>query len=289
MYNIDFDILFEYLSYIESGSLQQFNTYLSNMSYEQDLENYEKANIRRMFSRLAHIEFDYNENKFSVCPPTICIIPNTNKAILTGRRTKDILKIISDFYDIEATDNYDAPKCLIINIPDISVFKINLPQIRVSLDFTKNILRLLPSLKDIENNLMQIDNYPISDSFLVRIYDNNKHKFTDYGSKMFYKDGLYEIIYPNNRKYYINNNTQWYKIEKKYGKFLFEKNQKLFKHSSNQLWLKQYMRLPELIDRGLTMRSGKNPKISNGYFIYDNIDNVTAKKVLTLLDQDMVL
>ena len=86
--NTDFNVLFEYLSYIKTGSLSQFNSYLSSMCYNKDLENYEKANIRRMFSRLGHIEFDYNENKFSVCSPTVCMIPNTNKGILSGRRTK---------------------------------------------------------------------------------------------------------------------------------------------------------------------------------------------------------
>lgn len=47
------------------------------------------------------------------------------------------------------------------------------------------------------------------------------------------------------------------------------------------------MRLPELIDRSITMRSGQNPKSLNGYLIYDNIDINTAEKVSNLLCQKL--
>lgn len=287
MINIDFNVLFEYLSYIKTGSLSQFNSYLSSMCYNKDLENYEKANIRRMFSRLGHIEFDYNENKFSVCSPTVCMIPNTNKGILSGRRTKNLLNDIKKFYEISETNNYDAPKCLVINVSDINYFKMNLPHLRISQDFTKNLLKLLPSLDDIENNLIKLDYSPISDSFPTRLYDLNSHKFLNYNSKIFYKDGLYEIKYYSNRQYFIYKNKQWYQIEKEYGKFLLEKKQNLFKYSENKLKLKNYMRLPELMDRCMTMRSGQNPQNLNGDLIYDNIDITTAKKVSNLLDQKL--
>lgn len=289
MTNIDFDTLFEYLSYVESGSLNQFNSYLSNMCYERDLENYEKTNIRRMFSRLGHIEFDYIENKFSVCPTTVCILPNTNKGILAGMRTKDILNYIEQFYHISVTDNNFAPKCLTINIPDINTFRINLPQIRISQNFTKNLLHLLPGLDDIEKTLVKLDHSPISASFPTRLYNIYKHSFEDYKPINFYKDGLYEIKYYSNRQYYLYRNKKWHKIEKEYGKFLLEKDEILLKYSSNQLLLKSYMRFPELLDRALVMNSGVNPIKTSGYIVYDNIDIATAQKVSSLLDQNLEL
>ena len=145
----------------------------------------------------------------------------------------------------------------------------------------------MPSLDDIENNLAKLDYSPISDSFPTRLYDLNGHTFLNYNSNMFYKDGLYEIKYYSNRQYFIYKNKQWYQIEKEYGKFLLEKKQNLFSYSENKLKLKSYMRLPELIDRSITMRSGQNPKSLNGYLIYDNIDINTAEKVSNLLCQKL--
>lgn len=47
--NIDFDILLEYLSYLKTGTLQQFNKYIDNLDYNNEIEIFEYSIIRRIF------------------------------------------------------------------------------------------------------------------------------------------------------------------------------------------------------------------------------------------------
>ena len=78
-------------------------------------------------------------------------------------------------------------------------------------------------------------------------------------------------------------------LDRQYGIFLALKNAKesVLKYSKNSLSIRNKVRLPELIDRALTMYSGMNPKTINGYKKYDNIELSTVKKVADILEQNI--
>ncbi len=282
--NIDFDILLEYLSYLKAGTLSQFNKYIDNLDYNDEIEIFEYSIIRRIFSRLSHIEFDYTNRIFSVCPPTILI--NKNIGILSGYRTKGLLSNIKDKYKIEIIDNYNAPKLIKVEINDIEKFQNEFPNIRISKDFSQSVLDIIPNITQIEKNLPPTE-YPLMITQPnINFYNTKSCRFEQikFNSPL---NGLYRALFPGNNEYYFFKDNNWYEISKDYGIFMAHKyaqTKNLIQYDNNSFKILLYIQFPELIDRALTMLSGMNPHIKNNYTIYENIDYKIAEKVTKLLE-----
>lgn len=285
--NIDFDILLEYLSYIKTGTLQQFNNYINNLDYYDELETYEYSNIRRMFSRLSHIEFDYTTRKFSVCPPTILI--SNNIGILSGYRTQDFVAKISKKYNIKIIDNNQAPKLITININNTDQFIVDFPNVRISRNFSSKFINIIPEISQVEKALLALEQPLPFTQPNINFYNIKNYKFEKIE---FLKpsEGLYCELFPGNNQYFFYKNENWFNINKEYGIFMAHKlanNQNLFKYSINRLGVIKYIQPPELIDRALTMLSGQNPYTKNNYIIYENVSYAIAKKIATILGQKL--
>lgn len=199
--NIDFDILLEYLSYLKTGTLSQFNKYVDNLDYNDKIEIFEYSIIRRIFSRLSHLEFDYTNRKFSVCPSTLLM--NKNIGILSGYRTKDLLSNIKDKYKIEIIDNYNAPKLIKVEINDIEKFQNEFPNIRISKDFSQRVFDIIPNITQIEKDL-PLTEYPLMLSQPnINFYNTKSCKFEqiEFNSPL---NGLYRALFPGNNEYYFS-------------------------------------------------------------------------------------
>lgn len=282
--NIDFDILLEYLSYLKTGTLQQFNKYVDNLDYNNEIEIFEYSTIRRMFSRLSHIEFDYTNRTFSVCKPTILI--SNNIGILSGYRTKDFLMEIANKYKINDMANQNAPKLIKVEINDIDKFQSEFPDIRVSKDFSQKVLNIIPNIEQIENEMSPVEYPLIISQPNINVYNTKNYRFEQikFSTPL---NGLYRALFPGNNEYYFFKNNNWYKISKDYGIFIAHKyaqSENLIQYDNNCFKILLYVQLPELIDRALTMLSGMNPHVKNNYYIYENIDYKTAEKVTRLLE-----
>ena len=300
---IDYDILLEYLSYIKSGTIAQFKQYINNVDYEDKLDYYKNElaekgyhfsiynQIFSMFSRLGHIEFDYINSKFAVCPPTLVVIPNTQEGFIVGSRTKGLkilLKTYSEKY--KETDNSNAPKCIKIKFEDLNYVKERFPQLRISENFSDNVLKIVPNITVIQKNLKEVKT-PIrqTDKFIKK-YNPIKFNFENSNAHNL-TFGLYEEKNYGYNTYYLYDNQKWYEIDRNYGIFIVHnkegKNNKIMRYEDSSLYIKLGIQLPELIDRALTMYSGFNPEIIDKERVYVNIDIETARYVADILGQHL--
>lgn len=298
---INYDILLEYLSFIKAGSLSQLKNYINNLDYNDELQQYKEelreidyafnphAIIFNMLSRLGHVEFDYNKAKFAVCPATLVINHHSKWGILSGCRTRHFEKDAEKF--VKLIKNKNAPTCIQVEFKNLENFKIKFPHIRISNNFSNNLLQIVPTVNDYETKLQEVENPLINKNF-VSFYNAKKYTF-DALKDQILKSGLYEINYNDyNKVYYLFNDNKWYKIDKNYGKFLIhkyenDKNILVYDNKQQILYLNKYTRFPELIDRALTMCSGINPSLVDKGYEYVNIDITTAKLVAKILGQSL--
>lgn len=298
---INYDILLEYLSFIKTGSFSQLKNYINNLDYNDELQQYKEeirekdydfnphAIIFSMLSRLGHVEFDYSKAKFAICPATLVINSHSKRGILSGYRTRHFENVAKNF--IKLIKNTNAPTCIQVEFDNIENFKMKFPLIRISNNFSNNLLHIVPTVNDYETKLQEIENPLINKNF-VSFYNAKKYTFDTLRDQNL-KNGLYEINYDDyNKVYYFFNNNKWYKIDKNYGKFLihkYENNKNILIYNNKQqiLYLNKYTRLPELIDRALTMCSGINPSLVDKGYEYVNIDITIAKLVAKILGQNL--
>lgn len=296
---IDYDILLEYLSYIKSGTITQFKQYINNIDYEDKLfehknELKEKGynfsvynQIFSMFSRLGHIEFDYVNSRFAVCPSTLVILSNGQEGILSGCRTKELKTKLNDIS--ENIDNNNAPKCIKIKIDDLNDFKEKFSNVRISENYSDKLLKIIPSITEIKNNLKEVRSpIKLSDNFISG-YNSTEYKFNKKINVYNLKFGLYEEKNYGYNTYYLYDNQKWYEIDRNYGIFIVhnkeKKNNKIMRYKDNSLYIRLGIQFPELIDRALTMYNGLNPKIIDNERVYDNISIESAKRVANILGQ----
>lgn len=294
MYNskfeIDYNILLEYISYLKSGTIEQFKHYIDNLDYKDKLQEIKDHNpytsIITMFSRLGHIEFDYTNRKFSVCPATLVVLSDKKQGVLSGYRTKKFVKDLDGLFQIEVLPNNYAPNIIKIYFGDIDDFKNSFPKIKISEDFSDNLLNIVPTVKDIKANLQEFQRVPIFGQSFVKYYNSKSFKF-EFIKNDYIKDGLYEIDNSWYKDYYLRKNNKWYQIDMCYGKFLIHsyENKKTLRYSNGALYLNSHLRFPELIDRALTMYSGKNPSWEKSELKYDIINKNIANNVAKLLGQ----
>lgn len=294
---INYDILLTYLSYFSDGRREKIKDYINNIDYNDNFEKYvneDKDNrsksqlynrIFQMFSRLGHIEFDYINNKYSVCPPTLVVLPNKEQCILCGSRTKIFKNKILPYLIEE--DNYLAPKCWKINTENIEDIKQKV-ELRISENFTQNMLSIVPTVENIikteeTESPIRLNINPI------KKYNPTNYRYETINNFDNLETGLYERknIY-NYTYFYLDETKNWHSIDKYYGQYLMQKNNNkilTYDESTSSLFVNASMPLPELIDRALTMLSGKNPELVGYEYKYDNINLDINNKIEKILGQ----
>lgn len=289
--NINYDVLLEYLSYIKIGSWQQFKKNVDDLNYDNQIINY--IEIQKVFSRLGHIEFSFkNRGEYSVCPATICINKDGSEGILSGYRTKEFISFIKDKYEVIEIENYNAPKILIIKLKNgLDDFKKWFPQIRISKNFPEKVLNIMPTIEEVISNLDKMDSELEFSQSNVRLYKfNDKNNYIEKINSNKKADGLYERSNICNKDYFLCLNNNWYKIDKNWGIFYVNNlaNKRIVQYRDNKIIINKYINFPELLDRALTMLSGKNPVITNNKSkIYENVDLNFAQKIAHIMGQKL--
>ncbi len=295
--NFNYDLLLEYLSYKDCGKYIDFKKYIKDIIYEeQDAEDIRKliSQVRRTLSALGHVEFffDGNNSIYKVAQRVISILPNNTKGVLCGYRTNDFLDKVKNKcqqlgFGYTEEDNYIAPKAIFIDFKEKENIEICQrdnsilgSDIKIVTDFSKKLLYTYPKIDDTIINIEK-NNKPITNLDCTSIYDEYlKHDFCNLGKKNYC---VCEKKYYGYNKYFIyRNDTEEYYYEiDKYTAILkqYEKyNPKLpiFTLKNNELQVKYIKGLPDLIDRALTLASGKNRRKQNNSIVYDNINNELA-------------
>lgn len=296
MNNINYNTLFEYLSLVGQGSWSQFKNCINNANYS-DIKLCNDS-IRMMFSRLGHIEFNFSKesgNSWSITPPFINLIPNSQTGILSGSRTKTFLGSLREYcgknkIDYILEENFEAPNCIKLNFKNenaIETFKNeNDLNIQISNNLPYKILYLFENIENTIKNLRPLEDFNNHEDYELKMFNNTKkYGFDDVPTGKNCQNGFYERNLYGNGEYYLRLNKNWYSVEKNIGKFIYfylNNVKNLIKYETKSLKIIKYLHFPELIDRALTNCSGYNSKIIEGYRTYENIDlnfaiNITAK------------
>ena len=289
--DFNYDILLEYLSYKKNGRWQEFKSIIHNLNYSNSTEiNHNK--IRRMLSSLGHVEFlfDDKEHSYVVAPSGICLLNNSFIGVLCGYRTKDFLyeleKELRTFnIEYEEQKQISAPTAIFINFKNYDKIddfaQNNTLGLYITKNFTNKLLKNLPSTNQILMCAMQ-------NKISLDLNASNVYYLDSYIKKMIPAKGrgighlkLFEQRYYDRNKYYISYEGECYQIDKNYAYCLIyaNSNKKYLKYKNNKLYVKK-IKMPELIDRALTLSSGLNKEYLNydNYF-YDNINLDTARMV----------
>ena len=302
---INYDILLEYLSAQKYGSWNQFKNSLSNLDYNNELDYYDYNAVQKMFTRLGHLEFDFDKRTYAVVHPTLLVNPNSEYGILCGYRNKDFINSIKEKYEVLEENNVDAPKLIKVKYLNKSNFQSDFPNVLISENFSMESLYLCDKFYNIENFYNETlknkqDNYFfLRNNPLCKYYDINRlHSFINI-KHINTQIGLYELSNYSHNKYYLIENDLCYNIQnndKQMGIFLIHyilKKKNLIQYSPEKktLYIPIYIYFPKLIDKCLTSLTGKNSIIvQNKYNIklrkYENIDSMYATAVAKILQQD---
>lgn len=300
--NINYDILLEYFSAQKEGSWKQFKDALNNLDYGNDLDYYDYNAVQKMFTRLGHIEFDFEKRKYAVVPPTLLINNKSEYGILCGYRNRDFINKIKCKYKVIEEDNIDAPKIVKIKYIGINEFISDFASIRVSEDFSIKSLFLCNELynidkfyeetcKNVQDKNFYILNYPNCKYYDIDVYKSFKNP-----KQQNIEIGLFELSAYDKNKYYLKLNDMWYNIpnnDKQMGIFLIHyilNKRNLIKYSEEkkELYVSEYIYFPKLIDKCLTSLTGRNPKINKMKLRrYENIEPLYANKIAKILQQDL--
>ena len=299
--DIDYDILLEYLSYKKQGKWSDFKRYVKDLIYDdfdvikRDEINYFIGHVRRTLSALGHIEFIFSDkSEYIVAPPVISILPNSTKGVLCGYRTKEFLDKIKNKcrqlgFGYTEEDNYRAPKAIFIDFK--SKENMNLCQqdssllnndIKIVTDFTKKLLTVYPYIEEIIAKAPHVENLGE-----CNVYNEVFHKFVSEAPK---DNCACEKQYFGHNKYFVYRDVlnSYNEVEKHVAicnQYRHYCDKVIFELNENILKVNYINGLPELIDRALTLSSGKNRmrrkraenRIAKIYsFIYDNISEETA-------------
>ncbi|MGN0030461.1 MAG: hypothetical protein ACI37Q_00730 [Candidatus Gastranaerophilaceae bacterium] len=324
----DYDLLLEYLSRKESESYVNFKKFVLNLNYELTKESlcqklidnsqtncdidtkFRKEqlsfirNTRKMLSRLSHCEFCFanNDNNFTVTPPVICMLNNSYKGILCGKRTSDITNEIQTICEQTHCDyteerNINAPNVIFVNFKNQENrenFEAQLQNakfisdLKIQENFSEIILTNVPKVCDLKQAVKQGDLVEVKDYdeniienkqiFDFRIFECKKFGFIQLCG--FHDVSDWSVIKDDrntyNQSYYIKYGKKYYYIDKHYGILLnlYYLNKKpLLRWENNKLIKKNFwLQFPELIERALTLQSGYNTEDNKNEVIYRNID-----------------
>lgn len=292
--NFNYDLLLEYLSYKDCGKYIDFKKYIKDIIYEeQDAEDIRKliSQIRRTLSALGHVEFffDGNNSIYKVAQRVISILPNSTKGVLCGYRTNDFLDKVKNKcqqlgFGYTEEDNYSAPKAIFIDFKEkenIEICQMDNSilgsDIKIVTDFSKKLLSVYPKLDDIINNAPSFE-----DIGQTQVYSTTKHNFCDKSKEDY---SVCKQSHYGYDKYFIyrSNNSKYYEVDvytailKQYK----ESKGNVFVVDGNNLHIKYIDGLPELIDRALTLASGKNRQKGYmvGYKSYKKEDKTYTKSI----------
>lgn len=287
---LDFDTLLEYFSCIKTGSWNSFKQSINNINYNEIELNHSR--IKQMYSRLGHIEFIFDDKSyFCVAKPALAVIPNTNKAVLCGARTRKFLSLLKNacnINNIELTEypNNNAPAVILLTFNnDAQKRKIN-DFVPVINNFSKKVLSLLPSLDSYIENLADIDFFQ-PENYGLQVYNANKKIFTSCNS---FSDGLYRMQSFTKDRYFLYLKNAWKEIDRTYGilkALQIASCKNIFLYKNNAFCVNNRVQIPELADRALTMFSGYNPEIENHYRIYSNVSFEAASLLSRKLGQKL--
>lgn len=289
--HLNYDKLLEYFSCLKQGSWNQFKQALNNINYDEIDLNY--AVERQMFSRLGHIEFIFEPKpQFCINKPALGMIPNSNEAILCGYRTPKFFEKLcyickQNDIIVKEYENNNAPKLIILNFEKDYQQSIINKHIPIIHKFSQKVINFIPSVEEYYENLNPLENFRFQ-NYDLQIYNTEMKKFINFGKSQVPKEGLYRMRTYEKDRFFIYFSDKWFETDKSYGickVFEIKRKNNLFNYKDNCLYINEYITLPELADRAISLCSGINPKIKNEYRIYKNIPYEVAKITASKLGQ----
>ena len=284
----------------------------------QEKDKYFIYNLSRNLSSLGYIDIGEKNNQtyIKVTPPMLVALPYlTPVFLLTGACAPELLKKIKHHFQSEVKNYKYLPDTVIIKSENIEGLEDKLKNIEFQgnklTDYIRicktpvawNILEFSKSLCEYKQSLTNDDWCSGNSSEIKEVFDPQTLKFKDFKSESLKGNGLslVKISHFEQSKYYLFSkqkkekariNLDWGKffIANQFQKQVLSYHQKTFELSSR-------MRLPLILERGLTLLSGtlskyEEKKTNLGkklekVFVFKNVPDKLAKLVAQKLGQKL--
>jgi hypothetical protein len=286
---IEYDRLLEWTSERGQGSWGVFKSaceYLGGM---------EPNRAAHALSALGHLEFDWVRNRFACCPPTaVLTLHSSGSVIVTGQRRRGYRQRLEALFadheaefDIDLREplpQEDGPDTWLVEagMADVSRF-CESAGLDFQVDSGRRLARELPSA-----NLETVAEPDRPDPRFPRrwfdphfgIFRTQPPNETDEG--LWWMDRGF-----GREEAFVRRRDSWYRVPvREYGPWLAYPDKTFLGYDSERgfLAVDKSTRLPPLIDRALTLQSGRLPLDRGHRRVYVNVDDELAGLVVAHLD-----
>lgn len=299
--------LLYWISATGSGTWQTFKKAYEKLAAEKvDLE---ARQIFRHFRLLGHVEYTTSDgSKWSVCPPVLVQIGNTDTYFLAGQRTPYLIKILNDLTSLEEMfqSTKEAPSFIQIKLDSTEAAqaltrddKIRaICPLRWGGPASDRLATILPDLKDYRSSLSLISGFVVS-NFISHRWDGQKFVECHFEGKT----GMYQLV-PRDPKSPLSKRVWFFDAEQncwrsgpRYDlRYLAQQEagepcRVIYHHNLRHLSIPAYYRWPDLYERALVLASGLLPIPSHDrkWFYFGevplNVARILSQKLNATLEE----
>ena len=251
----------------------------------------EPNSAARTLSDLGHVEFDWEENRFSCAPPCAILLPRASgSALLTGARRSMWYSQLDALAASESHDVYLHPPVEQPNGPATWLLEADLGQIQSFCEEAKVEFQV-QSGRDLLHRVgvATLESCGLPEApppTLPRFWFDVKARRFRWGEGLF-QPGWWKVDEPRRHAYYVRTHDQWYRIPvREYAPYLnpMPLAPVTFNLETMTMAVDQMAPLPPLLARALTLQSGRLPRLNrSGALEYVNVDGPLAGEVGRIL------
>jgi len=292
---MNYNLLLQYLSELESGSWTQFRQALEYLA-DDDEELYRSVEARRL-SMLGHVEFAFTDNlQWSICPPTLAWLPRQDQitAVLCGQRTEPLVENLQHQAQelnciVEIHPQTEGADVVLVTVPSSSVGEklAELIEVQSEPQAAERIAHCLPTLANYARLFPEVAE-PIG--YKMKKFDVAASRWKEVEES--HKPGFYRYEYYR-PEYRLKLNGRSLKVPRNVGLFLLlqHHNRSVLQYDSEKqtLTIPVHPRLPVLFARAATLCSGYLPHFDKKTYTYTyhQITPTVARYITSKLNQQV--
>ncbi len=202
---VDLDLILDALAVIEAGSWNAFRRLIDHSESERFIPHEAIRNLRA----LAYLDVDVDPRnamprRWSLSPPVLVTLPSLPSAILTGRRTPNLIDQLNDTADrfdadVNTSDATGRPTRIQIDVEHPGVLQqvadeVDLPLI---FDAPRRILERMPTIQDILRSQPEL---LVPDGCHFERFDRSRNRWIEVDASEQRLAGGYQIRFPTGER-----------------------------------------------------------------------------------------
>ena len=251
----------------------------------------EPNSAARTLSDLGHVEFDWEQNRFSCPPPCAILLPRASgSALLTGARRSMWYSQLDSLAASESHDVWLHPPVAQPNGPATWLLEADLGQIQSFCEEAKVEFQVQSGrdlLHQVGGATLESCGLPEAPPpTLPRFWFDVRVRRFRWGDEPL-QPSWWRVDEPRRHAYYVRTQDQWYRVPvREYAPYLTPMPLALVTYARDMMTMAvdRLAPLPPLLARALTLQSGRLPRLNrSGAHEYVNVDLPLAREVGRIL------